>query len=278
MKTVRFLIESSADFLQKHQITSPKRCAEELLASVLKKKRMDLFMDYDAPVTQQEVDAYRALIVRKKAGEPLGYLLEEQEFLGCRLRLTSAVLIPRQETEILVHFALKEIGDEPKVLWDVCCGTGCMGLAAKKHRSNLEVRLSDVSKEALECAKENAKQNTLDVTFLEGDLLAPFEGQKADYVFCNPPYISEKEYATLEKEVHFEPKGALVAEKEGLLFYERLAKELPSHLNDGAKIFLEIGESQGEDLKRLFNQPHWKETRCEKDWAGKDRFFFLEFQ
>lgn len=277
MHSVRKLLQLSTEFLEKKEITAPKLCAEELLAFVLKKKRLDLFLDYDAPVEESEVGRYRSLIKRKSEGEPLGYLLETADFLDCRLTLSPAVLIPRQETEILVSMALKEISDEPKTLWDLCCGSGCMGLAAKKHRPHLQVTLADLSSEALKCAKKNAEQNDLEVTCLQGDLLAPFEGQKADFIFCNPPYVAEEDYPKLEKEVHFEPRCAHVAQEKGLEFYRRLASELPPFLSSGAKIFLEIGHDQGSAVLEIFHQSHWKQKRCEKDWAGNDRFFFLVF-
>jgi len=277
MHNVRKLLQLSTEFLEKKEISAPKLCAEELLAFVLKKKRLDLFLDYDAPVEESEVGRYRSLIKRKSEGEPLGYLLESADFLDCRLTLSPAVLIPRQETEILVSMALKEISDEPKTLWDLCCGSGCMGLAAKKHRPHLQVTLADLSSEALECAKKNAEQNDLEVTCLQGDLLAPFEGQKADFIFCNPPYVAEEDYPKLEKEVHFEPRSAHVAQEKGLEFYRRLASELPPFLSSGAKIFLEIGHDQGSAVLEVFHQSHWKQKRCEKDWAGNDRFFFLVF-
>lgn len=277
MHNVRKLLQLSTEFLEKKEITAPKLCAEELLAFVLKKKRLDLFLDYDAPVEESEVGRYRSLIKRKSEGEPLGYLLETADFLDCMLTLSPAVLIPRQETEILVSMALKEISDEPKTLWDLCCGSGCMGLAAKKHRPHLQVTLADLSSEVLECAKKNAEQNDLEVTCVQGDLLAPFEGQKADFIFCNPPYVAEEDYPKLEKEVHFEPRCAHVAQEKGLEFYMRLATELPPFLSSGAKIFLEIGHDQGSAVLEIFHQSHWKQKRCEKDWAGNDRFFFLVF-
>jgi len=277
MHSIRDLVQLSTDFLEKKNIASARLCAEELLAFILKRKRLDLFLDYDAPIEKQEVDLYRTLVQRKAEGEPLGYLLEQAKFLDCRLILSPAVLIPRQETEILVSLALKDIPNQPKNLWDLCTGSGCMGLAAKKHRPELHVTLSDLSNEALSCARKNAEKNRLEVTCLQGDLLAPFEGQKADFIFCNPPYVSEEIYPTLEKEVHFEPTEAHLAKEGGLEFYKRLARELPPFLTSGAKVFLEIGHDQKEEVMAIFHQSHWKQKRCEKDWAKKDRFFFLEF-
>lgn len=278
MHSIRKLIQLSTGFLEQKKIISPRLSAEELLAFVLKRKRIDLFMDYDAPIEKQEMDLFRNLIKRRANGEPLGYLLQSAEFLDCKLELTSDTFIPRQETEILVNLALKEISNEPKALWDLCTGSGCMGIAAKKHRPQLQVTLSDISKKALACAKKNAEKNNLSINYLQGDLLEPFQSEKADFILCNPPYVSEKEYLNLEKEIYFEPKQAHLAKEEGLEFYRRLALELPPFLVEGAKIFLEIGYNQKRAVMDIFNQRYWKQKRCEKDWAKKDRFFFLEFR
>ena len=126
-----------------------------------------------------------------------------------------------------------------KRAWDICCGSGCLGIGLKKAHPHLDVTLSDLSAEALALAKKNADLNELSVNFLSGDLLAPFAGKKADLVLCNPPYVTEEEYASLDPEVkNYEPKMALLG---GLTFYQRLSQELPKYLNPGAKIFLEIG-------------------------------------
>lgn len=278
MHSIRDLIQLSTDFLKRKNVASARFCAEELLAFILKKKRLDLLIDYDAPVEKPEVDFFRDLIRRKADGEPLGYLLKSVEFLDCIIDLEPGIFIPRQETEIFVSLALKEISDENKILWDLCTGSGCMGLAAKKYRPHLQVVLSDISEEALICAKSNASKNNLEVNTLQGDLLFPFRGKTADIIFCNPPYVSEEEYPKLEKEVHFEPKRAHVAKESGLEFYYRLSVELPLYLSPGAKIFLEIGDRQGEEVMEIFNQNHWRQKRYERDWSGKDRFFFLEFR
>lgn len=277
MHSIREIIHLSTRFLEKKGVNSPRLCAEELLAFVLKRKRIDLFIDYDALLETEQIDAYRFLIQRKGCREPLGYLLEKVEFLNCSLTLSPDVLIPRQETEILMNLALKDISNDSKVLWDICTGSGCMGLSAKKHRPNLEVTLSDLSEQSLVCAKKNGEDNGLQVSFLKGDLTEPFRGKKADYVLCNPPYVSEEEYLNLEREIYFEPKSALVAKEGGLEFYKRLASELPPLLNSGARVFLEIGHNQGDQILSIFHESHWKQKRYERDWSGKDRFFFLEF-
>lgn len=275
MRSMRELITLSTDYLEKRGVAHPRREAEELLAHLLNKKRLELYFDYDAPLQEKEVTAYRERIKRKGDKEPLAYILGEVPFLELTLKVTQAVLIPRHETEILADIISKQLGDASMKVWDLCCGSGCLGLSVKRRLPQAEVTLSDVSKEALAVAKENASLNHLDVTFLEGDLLAPFSG-KADVILCNPPYVTEEEYETLEDEVRlYEPKLALVG---GTDFYARLERELPPYLNDHAKLFFEIGAGQKEALEELFQASHWTQKRCEKDWSGNDRFFFLEYR
>jgi release factor glutamine methyltransferase len=275
MRNIRELVKLSTDFLEKKGISHARREAEELLAALLNRKRLELYFDYDAPLEEKEVETYREWIKRKGDKEPLAYILGEVEFLDLKLKVTPDTLIPRQETEILADMVIKSLPEHSCALWDLCTGSGCLGLAVANKRPDCEVILSDISEEALVIARENALLNELAVGMLQGDLLAPFIGKKCDILICNPPYISPDEYEGLEDEVRlFEPRRALIG---GIDFYERLSFELPLYLNPGAKIFFEIGAGQGEALHSLFNQSHWKQKRCEKDWAGHERFFFLEY-
>ena len=225
---------------------------------------------------EQEVVKYREWIKRRVEREPLEYIIGYLDFLNCSIFVYPGVLIPRRETEILASLAIKEIPKRSQIVWDLCTGSGCIGLSLKKKCPELDVTLSDLCEKALACARKNAQENAVDVTFIHGDLLTPFDGKKADIVICNPPYVAEDEYKALEDEVRFyEPKEALVG---GMSYYKRLAHELPHYLNPGAKVFLEIGANQAEAVHQIFDQTCWKQRRCKKDWAGLDRFFFLEFQ
>ncbi len=209
-----------------------------------------------------------------KDDEPLEYKLGSIDFYGCKLKIDPRVLIPRQETEILVDHITKKLRGNS--LWDVCTGSGCIGIALKNKFPHLQVSLSDLSWDALDLAKENAQG--LDIEILHGDLLAPFQGRKTDHIVVNPPYISEKEYFTIDPSVRdFEPKMALVGGEKGVEFYERLAADLPPFLNPKAQVFLEIGYNQEEPLNQIFSSQIWKKE-CLKDWSGKSRFFFLEKQ
>lgn len=282
MKTVREILPQAAEFLQKKGLQDARRSAEEIIAFVLSCKRLDLYLNHDLPLKEEELQHVRDLLKKRAQKVPLDYVLGSADFYGCKLKITSDVLIPRPETEILVDLAVKALQNEDltgKVLWDVCCGSGCIGLALKRKLPVLAVTLSDLSANALSIAKENAQKNDLEVRFLQGDFLIPFGSEKADFVICNPPYVSEEEYKQISSEVRdFEPKLALVARKNGLEFYERLNAELPDRLKKGGKVFLEIGSAQGQAMTSIFCSPRWTKKQLLPDWAGHDRFFFLEIE
>jgi release factor glutamine methyltransferase len=216
---------------------------------------------------------------RRAQDEPLEYILKRVEFYGCSIEVCPDVLIPRPETEILVDMIAKELKGAKGSLWDLCTGSGCIGLALKKACPQLSVTLSDLCPKALAVARANAAGNRLDVGWLQGDLLAPFAGRKASFVVCNPPYVSDAEMQTLPQSVKgFEPRLALAGGPDGVLFYERLAEELPPYLERGAKLFFEIGKSQGKRLLEIFGSQPWMNGRVLTDWAGHPRFFFLEIE
>lgn len=281
MKTIRELLSLSTAFLQERGVFQPRRQAEELLAHALQVQRMDLYLQHDRPLEEAELDVFRRWIQRKAKHEPTEYILEKVDFYRCTFQLNPSVLIPRPETEILVDLIskrLQQIDIKGKVLWDVCCGSGCIGISLKKAFPALTVVLSDLSSEALSLAARNASLNGVEVALREGDLLKPFQGEKADFITCNPPYISEKEYAVLDRSVRaFEPEMALVGGEKGTEMYERLASELSSYLNEKGQVFFEIGAGQGVSLKEIFSLP-WARFFLNQDWSGRDRFFFLEKQ
>ncbi len=276
MKTVQEILQLSTDYLKKKGINPARRQAEELLCDVLDLDRMRLYLEFERPLNDKEMETCRSWLARRSNGEPLAYIRGSIEFYGCQIEVSPAVLIPRQETEILVDRLvtnLKGTDLKGKALWDLCCGSGCIGIAIKKALPDLTVVLSDLSPQAIEMAHKNAAENQADVTILQGDLWAPFKGMQTDYLVCNPPYISENEMSKLSPEVsHYEPGMALYGGKEGLDFYERLAKGLHEHLKPDGQAWFEIGYQQGESVQQLFAK---YKTKIEKDWAGHDRFLLV---
>ena len=277
MKPVSEILTASTAYLEKQGVGRPRRLAEELLAAVLKLKRIDLYLQYDRPVVEEELTQVRDGVKKLAKGHPLEYLLGSLEFYGCQIRVDSRVLIPRPETELLVDLIKKK--NPTGVLWDLCTGSGCIGIALKKKLPHLEVTLSDLSQEALALASDNSRLNGVEVSLLQGDLLAPFQGKKTNLVVCNPPYISAIEYEALDPSVReFEPRLALLGGERGTEFYERLSAELPQYLTPGGQVFLEIGFAQGEAVKKIFSSHFWTKQTLFQDWSGRDRFFTLEKQ
>jgi release factor glutamine methyltransferase len=280
MKTIREIIPQAVQYLSERKVQDARRSAEEIIAFVLGYKRLDLYMNFDCPIKEQELEKIRDLLKKRGKGTPIDYLFGQKAFYGNTFLVTPDVLIPRPETEILVDLIVKRLEKENlegKALWEVACGSGCVGLSLKKRFPALTVALSDISEPALEVAKKNSIKTQLEVEFFLGDFLKPFASQKAHYLVLNPPYISQQEYEELDPEVrNFEPRGALLGGSTGLEFYERLSREGASYLHPSAKIFLEIGSKQGSALKKIFAGPDWSSQELIPDWAGHDRFFFLE--
>lgn len=282
MRSLGEVLQLATQFLKQKEIVLARRSAEDLLAFVLKKSRLDLYLQFDLPLEEKELEHFRSLVKRLSLKEPIEYILGQIEFYNCLFSLNPFVLIPRPETEILLDHICREIEQEekkPQVAWDICTGSGCLGIGLKKRFPFISVTLSDLCPDALHMAFLNAKQNQVEVEVLLGDLLNPFEGKKADLVICNPPYVSLSEYEALDLSVKgFEPKKALIAEENGLVFYHFLSQQLPLFLNKGARVYLEIGATQGQKIKELFADPSWTRIFIEKDLSGHDRFFFLEFE
>lgn len=268
MKTLFDVIKLSESYLKERGIERPRREAEEVIADALCARRLDLYLQFERPLAEEELQNLREPIMRRGNHEPAAYISGVVQFADLAINVTPDVLIPRPETEILVEKISEYLSDldlEGKILWDVCCGSGCIGHALKKRFPQLTVILSDLSENALAVARSNGH----DVLFKQGDLFAPFADEKCDFFVCNPPYVTEEEYASLAPEVKAEPKMALVG---GLEFYRRIAAEIYAYLNPHGRVWLELGTGQGEAVKKIFEG----KGVVENDWAGHNRFFFLE--
>lgn len=279
MKSVREVLNASRSYLEGKGLSIPRRAVEEVFAHILKVDRIHLYAEFDRPLEEGELEQCRQALKRLSTHEPWQYIVGEIPFYGCTFCVKPGVLIPRQETEILVDKiaqALKKRGAEttPLTLWDLCTGSGCIGISLKEKFPLLKVVLSDVSGAALAIARENAQRNEVKVEIREGDLFAPFAGEKADFIVSNPPYISEAEYQTLNPEVkNFEPAQALVGGSTGLEFYQRIADACSNYLNPQGQLWMELGHKQGEPVKALFTGKGYENATWEPDWSGNDRFF-----
>ncbi len=276
MKSIGDIVTLSVDYIKSKNSHYSRREVEELIAFSLQKKRLDLYLNFDEPLSEKELSIVRANIARLAKNEPLQYIEGSVDFYGCSIDVNPSVLIPRPETELLVENIVKEIDPSKSELWDICTGSGCIGIAIKKACPFLSVSLSDISQDALSVAKQNAKKNQVDLHLVQGDLLQPFYGKKADYIVCNPPYIAEHEYQSLDANVRdYEPKGALISGPTGLECYKSLLDDLPKVCNPGATIWFEIGSTQANSIFELL--PKDKEAFIIKDLSGLDRIIKIKF-
>lgn len=246
-----------------------------ILSHYLMKSRGYIYAHPDEPVVHKVEELFRRAVVMRKDGYPLQYILGFWDFYTIELKVQEGVLIPRKETELLVETALEfartKGWDHPAVL-DIGFGTGAIALALQKHLPAASVTGTDISRHAVQIAKENARLLGLErVRFLEGDLFSSVSNESFDLILSNPPYLSQKDRETLQKEVTFEPPLALFAGPEGLDVYRRLIPAAFAHLNPGGLLLLEIGAQQAKEVCTLANATGFTDVCVQKDLAGHDR-------
>ena len=208
---------------------------------------------------------------------PAQYIIGHAEFFGMQLKVDERVLIPRPETEELVELTLAENPEENLKVLDIGTGSGAIALALAKNRPDWTITASDISQDALDLAMENAKNQGLTLSFIKSDCFSEISS-KYDIIVSNPPYISRVDEAEVGLNVlHSEPHLALFADEDGLAIYRRIAEESKDYLNDGGKIYLEIGYKQGQSVPELFreNLPE-KQVRTLKDQFGQDRMVVID--
>ena len=273
--TVMKVLNWSCDDLKKKGVEKPRLDAEILLSHTLGLSRLELYTNFDKPMSPNERESFKSLLKRRREREPIAYILGHKEFYSMDFCVSSSVLVPRPETELLVDRVLKETGkDGEATIVDIGTGSGCIAVAIAKNSTN-KVYASDISKEALTVAQKNASQNEAAVTFAQGSLLAPFEpGLLFDGIVSNPPYIETETLAGLSPELAFEPKGALDGGADGLDVIRPLVDEAKGRLVNGGFLLFEIGFNQGEAAKVLLASEGYEGIEIIKDLAGHDRALF----
>ncbi|TES89703.1 MAG: peptide chain release factor N(5)-glutamine methyltransferase [Candidatus Cloacimonadota bacterium] len=281
--TVKELIKTTSDYLRKKEIDEPRLTTEILLAHTLNMKRVSLYLNFDKPVKEEELSIFRNLIKRRLADEPVQYITGKTGFMGFEIEIKEGVFIPRQETEILVSEVknwLNENSSKDFVLYDIGTGTGAICLSIAKFFKDAQIYASDVSEVALECAKGNSIAYNMEgrINFLSGDLFEPFkELKKADVIVSNPPYIPTEELKTLPLIVKKEPAEAIDGGKDGLYFVERIIREAKDYLKPGGLLAIEIGISESEPVKKLFEMgSKYKDLNIVPDLRGIKRVVTAE--
>ena len=272
--TIREAITQAASLLENAQIPDPRTDAEIILSHVTGMNRMNMLISGAKELTAEQEQRFSSLLLSRTKREPLQYLLGEQFFYGLRFQVDSRVLIPRQETEELCEWGishLRSLKKEALSALDLCTGSGAIAVTIKHECPQAAVTASDLSHDALELARQNAKANGADVHFVQGDLWEPLKGQTFDLILSNPPYIPTADCDTLQKEVLREPRMALDGGTDGLDFYRRIADEAVAHLNPGGLIAVELGIGEAEDVAKLFENAGLTDAVIRKDLYGVAR-------
>lgn len=278
MKTVLEVITATTAFFQKSGVESARLNIEHLLAHVMGKRRMDLYLEFDRPLGEKELGPLRELVRRRAQREPLQHLLGTVEFLGLTLKSDVRALIPRPETEQLCEMLAAQAKEE-SCPWkrgriaDVGTGTGCIALALANALPEASVAAFDVSEDALALAGENAARCGLAnrVTFSRSNLLSA-AGGGFDLVIANLPYIPSGEIASLQPEVQRDPRAALDGGADGLDLVRRLLPEAAQRLRPGGVLALELGINQPAILASELASHGFRDSKILKDLQGRERF------
>ena len=275
MLTVLEAINLSTEFLEKKEIESPRINAELLLAHALNCKRLDLYLSYDRPLNEDEVKVYREFIRRRIKSEPLQYIIGKVEFYGIEFNVNPSVLIPRQETEILVETIINSVNKDGSLkILDVGVGSGNISISLAKHLPYSKITATDISEQALETAKANAEMNNVleKINFIKHDILSHNLNDEFDIVVSNPPYISREEFPQLKDELKvYEPQNALTDFSDGLNYYRIISSKAKEFVKSKGKIFFEVGQGQVEDVKRILAENNFNEISIVKDYLKIDR-------
>jgi release factor glutamine methyltransferase len=276
--TVLEVLSSTTAYFRKHNVESPRLNAEHLLAHVLGRQRIELYLEFERELRESELAPLRDLVKRRGAGEPLQHLLGTVEFCGHTFVCDNRALVPRPETEELVEFLKSEIRNPKSEILDVGTGSGVIALSLAAEFPEAEVIGTDISEDALGLARENAQRLGLSdrVRFLRSNLLQNVE-RSFDLIAANLPYISKQQRHTLSREVLHDPNVALFAGAGGEELVRELVGQAPLRLRPGGILALEIGAGQSEALMLALAEKNYRDIWTEKDYSGVTRFLFARY-
>jgi release factor glutamine methyltransferase len=274
--TVLEVLQSSTEYFRKRDIESPRLNAEHLLAHVLKRKRIELYLEFERVLAEEELAPLREFVRRRGQGEPLQHLLGTVEFAGRIFLCDKRALVPRPETEQLVELIADcrlQIAD-CRIL-DVGTGSGVIALSLAAIFPEAIIIATDISEDALALARENAERLGLTdrIEFLSGDLLL-YVNHVYDLIVANLPYVAVTDRAALSREVLHDPEVALFGGERGDEVVRRLIEAAPAKLKPGGLLALELGLGQADDLAALMAEKNYHDIRKEADYAGVTRFLF----
>lgn len=248
--------------------------------------RRHLQLKANQSLGEKETERFKTILTQLKNHKPIQYILGNTEFYGLKIRVNEDVLIPRPETEELVETVIQDVAEKKEVnILDIGTGSGCIAISLKKHLPNATVSAIDISDEALLIAKANAIVNQTQINFLQGDILSPIPKEKKDsgslqgggygfdIIVSNPPYVRISEKDKMSKNVlDYEPHLALfVNDNDALVFYKAIADFASQNLSATGKLYFEINETLGNEIKKLLETKGFKNVEVKKDMSGKDR-------
>jgi release factor glutamine methyltransferase len=276
--TVLEVLQATTVFLKKHDIENPRLNAEHLLAHVLGRKRIELYLDFERKLTETELTPLRDLVKRRSEGEPLQHLLGTVEFCGLTFLCDRRAMVPRPETEELVEFLKSEIQDPKSEIVDVGTGSGVIALSLAAEFPDANILAVDVSNDALALARENAIRLNLSspVQFLKSRLLENIVGV-FDLIVANLPYISTQDRRNLSREVLHDPEIALFAGALGDELVRELIDQAPTRLRPGGMLALEIGLGQSQALLSVLTEKNYRDICSKNDYNGVTRFLFARY-
>ena len=299
--TVLDVIQRSTEYLGKRGVDSPRLQTELLVAHLLKMPRMQLYLNFDRPLTDPELQTLRGLIRRRSQREPLQYIIGSTNFCGLEIVVNQHALIPRPETELLAAQGWQFLnqlsaargcrsvlqassqpggtGEQSAAALDFGTGSGCLAIALAAHCAGATVCATDISAQALELARQNATRHGLDarIVFFQGDGFNALPARtRFHLIVSNPPYIPTAEIETLQPEVkNHDPRKALDGGQDGLNFYRRLATEAEPFLADKGKMMLEFGDGQAESICALFEKQNWVVEQVVADYTQRPRILIV---
>lgn len=245
------VLDRASSFLR--ELNHSSFVAEWLMRERLDWSKTELVMQYRNVMPASELKQFERDFEEFLKGLPMQQIIGHEWFYNRKFKVTEDTLIPRPETEEWLEQVLTDLPQEPLSIVDIGTGTGIIGLTVKLERPADDVTITDISKEALDVAKENAQVLGAEITAELGDLFEPLVGKKFDVIISNPPYISEAEINVMDQSVvDYEPKSALFADEDGLAIYKRMAESIEKYLKPNGRIYLEIGYQQGDSVSRLF--------------------------
>ena len=276
--TVLEVLHKTTMYFKKHNVENPRLNAEQLLAHVLGRKRIELYLEFERVLTGSELAPLRDLVKRRGEGEPLQHLLGNVEFCGLIFLCDKRAMVPRPETEELVEFLKSEIRNPKSEILDLGTGSGVIALSLAAEFPEAQILAVDISDDALALAQENAARLSLAarVRFLKSNLLENVEGT-FDLVVANLPYVSTQERHTLSREVLHDPQVAVFASTRGDEVVRELIAQAPLRLRPGGMLALEIGIGQSEALLSALAEKNYRDICSKNDYSGVTRFLFARY-